>query len=100
MTRICQKSLQGASTTSRRRAAMRGRSRLGCNAGARRGSAGSSGLITEGVVETSPGRVANLRQQNGDLQRQARGTPVLEQQLGGRGIKVDEPQVTWMRIRK
>src|SRR5215211_8257509 len=40
MTRICQKSLQGASTTSRRRAEMRRRSRLGCNAGARRGSAG------------------------------------------------------------
>jgi hypothetical protein len=48
---------------------MRRRSRLGCNAGARRGSAGSSSLITEGVVETSSGRVANLRQRHGDRRR-------------------------------
>jgi hypothetical protein len=77
---------------------MRGRSRLGCNAGARKGSAGSSDRITEGVVETSPGRVANLRQQNGDRRRRTRGTRWLEERLCDRGPTLEEAQATWGRM--
>jgi hypothetical protein len=50
------------------------------------------------VVETSPGRVANLRQQNGDRRRRTRGTRWLEERLCDRGPTLEESQATWGRM--
>jgi hypothetical protein len=69
---------------------MRWRSRLGCNAGARKGSAGSSGLIKEGVVDTSPG--------NGDRRRRMRGTRWLEERFRDRGATLEEVEAAWGRM--